>query len=491
MCAESPINMSKVTVDPLWALRITPQLAHRKQLLPLTEIDGKILVATSVANNQTAARSLEKNFGKPVQFELADPESLTKAIDEIYGNRSQALMASAQRIEVVDGIADEMVELGNKILDAAILRQASDVHIDPDKDKFEIRLRVAGDIEAFDSLPMTQHGALLSRLKVLANLDIAEKRAPQDGSMVHRFQGTGVSVDIRVATIPTKHGEKMTMRLLGMRADKLTLENLGMSTEHIQMFRKSIAQPHGMILVTGPTGSGKSTTFYAALREIQKEITRTIITIEDPVEYDLAGINQVQVDEGKVTFAKALRSVLRHDPDVVMVGEIRDRETAEIAVTAAMTGHLVLSTLHTNSAASAVTRLLNMGLEPYLLSAVLRLSIAQRLVRQLCTECAKPYTVSEEQAFALGDRSLAGATAYHPVGCKYCANRGVRGRVGLFEFLALDDRFRSIIREGMVENELLEKMADCSIGTLREDGLAKALAGSVPLSEVIRVTTIL
>jgi type IV pilus assembly protein PilB len=490
MCAESPINLSDVIVDPIWALRITPQMAHRKQLLPLTEIDGKVLVATNVANNGTVVRNLEKKFGKPVQLELADAESLSKAIEDIYGSRSQVLMASAQQIEFADGNADEMVELGNRLLDAAILRQASDVHIDPDKDKFEIRLRVAGDIEPFDSLPIAQHGALLSRLKVLANLDIAEKRAPQDGSMVHRFQGTGVSVDIRVATIPTKHGEKMTLRLLGMRSDKLTLENLGMSPEHMQIFRKSIAQPHGMILVTGPTGSGKSTTFYAALREINRGLTRTIMTIEDPVEYDLAGINQVQVDEEKVTFAKALRSVLRHDPDVVMVGEIRDPETAEIAVTAAMTGHLVLSTLHTNSAASAVTRLLNMGLEPYLLSAILRLSIAQRLVRELCTKCAKPYSVTEEQAFVLGDRSLKGTTAYVPVGCKYCANRGTRGRIGLFEFLPLDDRFRSIIREGMVEDDLLAKMADCSIASLRDDGLAKALAGIVPLSEVIRVTTI-
>ena len=318
-------------------------------------------------------------------------------------------------------------------------------------------------------------------------MDIAERREPQDGNIHYVFEGTGTHYDIRVATIPTKHGEKMTLRILGLGAENLTLQTVGMSPTHYQTFRSSIQQPHGLILVTGPTGSGKSTSFYAALRDIAQTSSKTILTIEDPVEFDLPKIIQVQVDSEKVTFAKALRSTLRHDPDVIMIGEIRDRETAEIAVTASMTGHLVLSTLHTNSAASAIARLLNMGVEPYLLGATLRLSIAQRLVKRLCDKCAQATPITREQALLLKDPSLEGQDAYQAKGCKYCSNRGYKGRIAVFEMLPIDSEIAALIRPGVVEESIVKVMREKNYQQLRDDGIAKVKQGLVHIDEIIRI----
>jgi len=484
------LNMAEVMIDPIWALQVPANFAHKKQVLPFTQIDGKILVACLAGNNGLLLRSLERSLKSPIQLEIADAQSLKIAIDEIYGKAQRATAKNLETQPANRAGNDEVINLCNRILDGGILRRASDIHIDPDKESTEIKFRVAGELELFEEISTTKHLSMVSRIKVLANMDIAERREPQDGNIHYVFKGTGVPYDIRVATIPTKNGEKMTLRILGLGAENLTLGNIGMSAAHLKTFGSNIAQPHGLILITGPTGSGKSTSFYAALREIAHDKSKTILTIEDPVEFDLPKIIQVQVDSEKVTFAKALRSTLRHDPDVIMIGEIRDRETAEIAVTAAMTGHLVLSTLHTNSAASAVARLLNMGVEPYLLSSTLRLSIAQRLVKRLCEKCAKPYPISREQAQQLNCPELEGTNAFRATGCKYCSNRGYKGRIAIFEMLPIDASIAAIIRPGVIEEDILNIMRTNRTQLLREDGIDKIKLGMVQIEEIIRITSI-
>ena len=486
MKKEVSMDLAEATIDPIWALRIPANLAHNKQVLPFTEIDGTVLVACLNDQNTLLARNLERALKLPVKLEKAEAGSLKKAIEETYGQPKRLTLGNEEATESA-GSRDEVIQLGNRILDGGILRRASDIHIDPDKSGTEIKFRVAGELELFEELPIEKHLSLISRLKVLSNMDIAERREPQDGNIHYIFEGTGTHYDIRVATIPTKLGEKMTLRILGLGAENLTLQTVGMSSTHYQTFRSSIQQPHGLILVTGPTGSGKSTSFYAALRDIAQTSSKTILTIEDPVEFDLPKIIQVQVDSEKVTFAKALRSTLRHDPDVIMIGEIRDRETAEIAVTASMTGHLVLSTLHTNSAASAVTRLLNMGVEPYLLGATLRLSIAQRLVKRLCDKCAQATPITREQALLLKDPALEGQDAYLAKGCKYCSNRGYKGRIAVFEMLPIDPEIAALIRPGVVEESIVKVMREKNYQQLRDDGIAKVKQGLVHIDEIIRI----
>jgi type IV pilus assembly protein PilB len=331
---------------------------------------------------------------------------------------------------------------------------------------------------------------VLSRFKVLAGMDIAEKRAPQDGGFKHQYGRSGDKVDIRVATIPTRHGERMTVRLLALQMESLSLERLGFGERDLAIVEAALARPHGMILLTGPTGAGKSTTLNAAIRRLMAAENLNILTVEDPIEYEIRGVGQVEVDAAdKVSFTKALRSVLRQDPDVVMIGEIRDQETADIAVKAALTGHLVFSTLHTNSAASVVTRLVDMGLERFLVAATLRLAVAQRLVRQLCPRCrsARPLTVPE--AAALAHPELAGKTAYDPAGCVYCGGKGFIGRLGLFELLPLDEEWSRMIADGADESALIRRMRELKVPTLQEDGIAKLLSGWTCPRDVIAAVT--
>lgn len=382
---------------------------------------------------------------------------------------------------------EDAVALTEDLLRFAVLRQASDIHVEPDRDGLRIRLRVDGVLEHHRTLPVTRQAGVLSRFKVLAGLDIAEKRAPQDGGFTWSWgpPADRRSVDIRVATLPVRHGERMTLRLLALQTQNLTLERLGMGAGDLERFRRALARPHGIILLTGPTGSGKSTTLYAALRTLDRAKIN-ILTIEDPIEYEIAGAGQVEVDSAdKVTFGKALRSALRHDPDVLMIGEVRDLDTAEVAIKASLTGHLVLSTLHTNSAVGAMTRLLDMGVPEYLVAATLRLSVAQRLVRRLCASCRKPAPLSEAEAKALGRPEAAGAEVFQPAGCPYCGGSGYSGRVGVFELVAPDAEMQELIAARAPEAKIAAAAAAKQMRTLRDDALDKVLGGMTSPAEAM------
>ncbi len=442
--ADSILNMDEVRVDPKWALRVPGNLAVRRQLLPFTIQDDRVLVACKNVEDAQGLQAVQRYVGHPVEAKLADAESLERAIELIFLNSALTsdnenaparVNLSGQRGAAADPEGDEIVALGDEIFHAALIQNATDIHIEPTENKLRVRIRVDGALEDYRELPASIHAGLISRFKVLAGMDIAERRAPQDGRFTIGHQSSR-PIDVRAATIPTKLGERMTLRLLAMNTRDLTLERLGMLPSDLKTFRQAIHRPHGLIALTGPTGCGKSTTLYAALRELIQDNSQNIITIEEPVEYVVEGISQVEVDSAdKVSFHKALRSILRHDPDVIMIGEIRDEETAEIATQAALTGHLVFTTLHTNSARDSVTRLLDMGVQPFLLSAVARLFAAQRLVRKLCQRCRFPTPLSEEQASFLGHPEIAGVEVFESRGCEYCANSGYSGRTGLFELV--------------------------------------------------------
>jgi type IV pilus assembly protein PilB len=365
----------------------------------------------------------------------------------------------------------------------AFSQHATDIHIEPGRTGYRLRFRVDGRLRTYrQNLPAAQCEPMVSRLKVLASLDIAESRQSQDGSfkLTHPLRPQ-TEVDVRVATAATSHGERMTLRLLGTGLDTVAVEQLGMDPIVEARFRELIARPQGLLLVTGPTGSGKSTTLYTALGLLNRDEVN-IVTVEDPIEYSLPGVSQMQVDAvGKVTFAKALRSILRHDPDILMVGEIRDQETAEIALRAAATGHLVLSTLHTNTAVAAVTRLVDMGCEPYMVAATLTACLSQRLVRRLCMKCRRVAEPTARQRALLGD----GATLYEPVGCPHCQGTGYCGRVGIFELFLVDRAARAAIHRRDNEEQILA--ATPLIRSLREDALAKVAAGVTSWTEAAPV----
>ena len=379
-----------------------------------------------------------------------------------------------------------VIRLINAILSQAVREKASDIHIETFEDTLAVRFRVDGVLAEVLSPKRMLAPLLVSRLKVMAKLDIAEKRVPQDGRISVRLAGH--AVDIRVSTIPSAHGERVVLRLLDKQAGQLKLEQLQMSQAAHEGFRKALNAPHGIILVTGPTGSGKTTSLYAGLTEIN-DSSRNILTIEDPIEYLLPGIGQTQVNaKVDMTFARGLRAILRQDPDVVMVGEIRDSETADIAVQASLTGHLVLSTLHTNTAVGAVTRLQDMGVEPFLLSSSVIALVAQRLIRLLCNECREPYQASEaELALLQMTEHNEALTLYKAVGCASCNHGGYRGRAGIYELITIDDQMRLMIHQGAGEQELTAYARQSSASIL-EDGRRRIIAGETTVEEVLRVT---
>ena len=490
------LDMDQVIIDPACALQVPAALALRRRVLPFASVDGHVVVACLDPADTTTLEAVTRAVKCPVRAQPAEPASLHRALDRIFGS-SQAGGAPAAHRRSADGRAamdrdeENAVALCDELLQAAIVRQASDVHLDPGEKQVQVRFRVDGALERVRALPTSVHNGVISRFKVLAGMDIAEKRAPQDGRFTHRFGAAGHSIDIRVATLPTKYGERMTLRLLALQTESLTLERLGMSPRDLGAFTGAIGKPHGMILLTGPTGSGKTTTLYAAIRRLIAQREQNIITIEDPIEYHIGGVAQVEVDTAdKVSFAKALRSVLRHDPDVVMIGEIRDRETADVAIKAALTGHLVLSTLHTNSAASAVTRLVDMQIERYLVAATLRMAVAQRLVRRLCRRCRRARELSAAEARMLGNRAAAGRTVYEPGGCMYCADRGFAGRIGLFEMLPMDESLARRVAEGIEEGQIVEQMRVRRIPRLVDDALEKLLAGETSVREALAAVTV-
>jgi len=482
---SGPLNLDSVKIDPAWALRIPASLAMRRQLLPFAFVEGTVCVACVAEPDAATAQALQRQVQQPVRYYSTEATSLRRALERIFANNSQG----ANRGGRTDGDPDSASTLCDELLNAALLRQASDIHIDPSAERLNVRFRVDGVLEDYRPLQKAMHLGIISRFKVLSSIDIAEKRAAQDGHFNH-VTPSGNRIDIRVATLPTRHGERMTLRLLATERGTLTLETLGMGEHDLNTFSRAIDRPHGLILITGPTGSGKSTTLYALLQRLVKARSYNIITIEDPIEYEIDGVAQVEVDSAdKVSFANALRGVLRHDPDIVMIGEIRDGETAGIAIKSALTGHLVLSTLHTNSAISAVTRLADMGVDRFLIAATLRLAAAQRLVRRLCSHCRKPRPLTDAEAELLQHPEAAGKTVYDPVGCMYCANRGFVGRMGVFEALSIEEEIARRISAGADEADLLQSLKANGAMLLSDDGLEKLLAGATSPGELLAAVT--
>ena len=432
-----------------------------------------------------AAEQFERQLALAYSREGTQAASLFDDMSETIDLRSLAdeLPRSTDLLESEDDAP--LIRFINVLLTQALRERASDIHIEVFEEASSVRFRIDGVLRDVLMPPRALHAAIVSRVEVMASLDIAERRLPQDGRITLRLAGR--AVDVRVSTLPTGHGERVVLRLLDKQAGRLDFESLGMSARDRDRVGELISQPHGIILVTGPTGSGKTTTLYAALSRIDSA-RLNIMTVEDPIEYDLEGIGQTQVNAGiDMTFARALRAILRQDPDVVMIGEIRDLETARIAVQASLTGHLVLATLHTNDAIGAVTRLIDMGIEPFLLSSSLLGVMAQRLVRRLCTHCRTldPPTAAERELLPpdWGTR-LAG----HAVGCEHCAHSGYRGRTGIYELLVIDEATRGLIHSGDSEPALRARAQAGDVAALRDDGLRWVADGETTLEEVLRVT---
>lgn len=474
-----------ISVPPDLLKRLPEALIRRRLILPLGEEGGAVKVATADPDDRPTLDALQRILGKPLKVILADPPSMEVAITQAYmtSNRSDPEGISIDTVASTDPVA-----LMDETLKEAYLRRASDIHLEPQAQGQRIRLRIDGRLQVYRAAVRSEEGSgLLSRIKVLSGMDIAEQRASQDGGFTYRPpHAPGQKVDIRVATAPTRWGERATLRLLGLETRDLTLEALGMSQRDLEYFQKTIKSPYGMVLLTGPTGSGKSTTLYAALRQINQPHVN-IMTVEDPIEYVIEGISQTQISGGKVTFAGALRSMLRHDPDILMVGEVRDAETADVAMKAAMTGHLVFSTLHTNTAAAAITRLMDIGCERYFISSTLIAVIAQRLVRRLCTRCRKKRVATQDEAELLG-HGKDPPEIYVPVGCPNCLGTGYRGRIGLFQALWVDREMALAINRGGLERELEEISSAKGVLKLQQDGFVKVLAGATSLDEVLNVT---
>ena len=478
------LDLNQVRVDPAWAMRVPAALAIRRQVLAFACVGDEVCVAHARPLDAGCTAALKKCLKLPLKTFLAEPESLKQALARLYTLRDEtAARTTGDETESAVSLCDEL-------LNAAIMQQASDLHIDPAEHETLVRIRVDGDLRDYRPIPAALHAAMISRFKVLSGMDIAERRAPQDGRFRREASG-GKYIDIRVASLPTRHGERMTLRFLAAQTESLTLERLGMADDDLVKFAHAISRPHGLVLITGPTGSGKSTTLYAGLRRLVAGGSFNVITIEDPIEYEMQRVAQVEVDSAdKVSFAKALRSVLRHDPDIVMIGEIRDAETADVAIKAALTGHLVLSTIHTNNAASAVTRLVDMGVDRFLIAATIRLCVAQRLVRRLCSHCRKPRPMTEAEAVMMGDATQAGKTVYDAKGCHFCANRGYVGRLGVFELLAVDQSLSSLIASGADEATLLMHAHQHGMRQLSDDGLHKLFSGQTSPAEILSAVTL-
>lgn len=451
-------------------------------LVELRRALDRPFVTESVSNDVFKAR-LSKAYQKGNNEAVQVAEDMGSDID--LSRLADEIPDTADLMDAEDDAP--VIRLINAVLSQAVREKASDIHIETFEDKLTVRFRIDGVLTEVLSPKRMLAPLLVSRLKVMAKLDIAEKRVPQDGRISIRLAGH--AVDIRVSTIPSAHGERVVLRLLDKQAGQLELQQLHMNQQVNDIYRKSLRTPHGIILVTGPTGSGKTTTLYAGLTHIN-ETSRNILTIEDPVEYLLPGIGQTQVNvKVDMTFARGLRAILRQDPDVVMVGEIRDTETAEIAVQASLTGHLVLSTLHTNTAIGAITRLQDMGIEPFLLSSSITAVMAQRLVRVLCPQCKEPHAASDAELALLNmsERATEGVTIYRAKGCDHCNQTGYRGRTGIYEMIEIDEPLRLMIHEGAGEHEMNKHARQTSAGIL-DDGRRRVLVGETTVEEVLRVT---
>jgi type II secretion system protein E len=473
----------------------------KEQLLPLRRVNGKVEVATSRLFATQGLDSLKTISGLQLVPVLAPIEAIEREIKKRLGVGADTIgtLQEEAGLEVVDENREDnnldsaaedasIIRFVNQVLKDAIELRSSDVHLEPFEDELRIRYRIDGVLQEVPVPPQIKkfQPAIVSRVKILSHLNIAEKRVPQDGRIKIRLDNN--DVDIRVSIIPMLHGEAVVMRLLRQKGALRGMESLGMDAREVRSFRRILGLPHGIILVTGPTGSGKTSTLYTALNEINDAV-RKIITIEDPIEYQLRGINQIQVSEkAGLTFARGLRSVLRHDPDVILVGEIRDQETAQIAVQASLTGHLVFSTLHTNDAPGALTRLVDMGVEPYLVASSLEAVLAQRLVRVLCPECKEVDTSETAQSMKSQLGIAAGTAFFRAVGCRACRNTGYHGRRAIFEWMDSSNKIRQMILQNRSSDELRDVARKAGMRTLSEDGWRLVSVGVTTPEEVLRVT---
>lgn len=502
----SLVDPSVMNIAPEVVRLVPSQLAQRHHLVPISFSGTSVTVAMSDPSNLVAVNEVKFLTGYDVKVAVASVSAVTAAIERYYeeGSNVQEVLTEfgTEEVEVVDR-DDEIdlkelerateeapvVRLVNAILTNAIKRRASDIHLEPFERMFRVRFRVDGVLEEIMRPPLKLKNAITSRIKVMAQLDIAERRLPQDGRIKLKL-GKGQEMDFRVSVLPTIFGEKIVLRLLDKSNLQLDMTKLGFEEDQLRDFKEAIYKPYGMVLVTGPTGSGKTTTLYSALSELNR-VTSNISTAEDPVEFNLPGINQVQIhEEIGLNFAAALRSFLRQDPDIIMVGEIRDFETAEIAIKAALTGHLVLSTLHTNDAPSTINRLLNMGVEPFLVASSVNLILAQRLARLICTNCKEPAEISPQALIDIGVPAdeVGTFTPFHGVGCPACNGSGYRGRIALYEVMPVSEEIRDLVLNGASASEIKRTAVALGMKTLRMSGIQKLKEGLTTIHEVVRVT---
>jgi type IV pilus assembly protein PilB len=499
------INLKEFDVDPEIIKLVPKDVAEKHLVIPVNRAGSSLIVAMCDPSNIYAVDDLKFLTGYNIEPVVTSEPALREAIEKYYAekgpNLEDIISNMEDDVEVAEGEEDvgnveelaraaddaPVIKLVNLILKDAIGKRASDIHIEPYEKDFRVRFRIDGVMYEVMKPPMKLRNAITSRLKIMAQLDISERRLPQDGRIKIKLGG-GKEMDFRVSVCPTLFGEKIVMRLLDKSNLQLDMTKLGFEAEPLKWFKEAIDRPYGMVLVTGPTGSGKTTTLYSALAALN-DPTTNVSTAEDPVEFNFAGINQVQVSESiGLTFASALRSFLRQDPDTIMIGEVRDFETAEIAVKAALTGHLVLSTLHTNDAPSTVTRLLNMGIEPFNVTASLNLILAQRLCRRLCPQCKRPVAEFDEKAYTdagIPQDKIGTFTAYEKVGCKDCNDRGYRGRVAVYEVMPFWDGLKEIVINGASAAEIKQEAIRLGMQTLRASALNKVMRGDSTLEEAV------
>ena len=500
-------SLSGQEIEKEWIAKVPIGFAKKNELIPLRKEGNRVKIATAKPLNLNALDDLRILFGHEIEVALSPYPAILSMINQMY-ERSQE--SADQVMEGIEGnlievdpgeipgsidlleATDEapIIRLVNSLIFQAVKQRASDIHFEPFEKEFVVRYRIDGILYNILTPPKRLQSSMTSRIKIMSGLDIAEKRLPQDGRISVRIAGK--EIDIRVSVIPTAHGERLVLRLLDKQNLLLNLEELGFSKETFRKIQELIELSHGIVLVTGPTGSGKTTTLYSILNKINSP-DKNIITIEDPIEYQLKGIGQMQVNPKiDLTFSNGLRSILRQDPDVILVGEIRDGETAEIAIHASLTGHLVFSTLHTNDSAGAITRLIDMGIEPFLVSSSVVAIIAQRLVRKLCNQCKKPYSPQPAELEKLGfsGEKKGEGPFYKAGGCPECLNTGYRGRLGIYELLMIDDEVRSEILNKIDSNSIKSHAIRKGLATLRDDGARQVLNGVTTTDEVLRVTQV-
>ena len=511
------INLKFYEVDATVIKLIPQDTAVRYQIVPLSRVGSTLTIAMTDPTNVFAMDDIKFMTGFNVEPVVASETAIAEAISKFYGQADNGeelnkvmkdlsgedaadleLATEEQETNLADleRAAEEapIIKLVNLIMTDAVKRGASDIHVEPYEKEVRVRLRIDGILQAVMTPPLKLRDAITSRIKIMAKLDISEKRLPQDGRIMIKYRKDGriKDLDFRVSTIPTLYGEKIVMRLLDKENLRLDMTKLGFEQESLTKYERAILRPYGMVLVTGPTGSGKTNTLYSSIARLNTAETN-IMTAEDPVEFQLAGVNQVQMkDQIGLNFAAALRAFLRQDPNIILVGEIRDFETAEIAVKAALTGHLVLSTLHTNDAPSTISRLMNMGIEPFLVATSVNLICAQRLVRKICQNCKEPLDLPEQAMLDAGytQEELPKTKIYVGKGCGTCNKTGYKGRVGLYEVMEINDELRELILVGASALELKKKAMDLGMLTLRRSGLTKAAIGLTTIEEVIRETVL-